>query len=173
MSFTRAVVFVGLAWAAGVVTSALVALSPWRLPVPEVALLLVLHLGIRSRGPLPSHVGVALVIGWLADLFSGAPTGLHALSLAVMMTLARGASSRLLVSSLWQEVLVALLAALGHGGLVLAASAPMYEGEAFAALRLVPGAALATALASPLVFAVLRRIDRRLLQPSTALRLGA
>jgi rod shape-determining protein MreD len=163
----RVAAFILLGYALMVLVSAVGALSPIRLPLPEVGLLVVLYLGLTARGPLPTHVGVALLLGYLTDVLSGAPRGLHALSLAATMLIARGAASRLLVARRWQEVLVTLLASLGHG-LVVAAlimspdGAPSWSagwGERLAAL---PGPAIVSAVTAPLFFALALRLDRRL-----------
>jgi rod shape-determining protein MreD len=102
-----------------------------------------------------------MCIGYLADLFAAAPRGLHALTLGVVLVAARGASSRLMVSSLWQVATVSLLAALAHGLLVVGLTSSMYA-DASRALALVPRTALATALCAPLMFALLKRVDRSL-----------
>lgn len=170
----RVAAFILLGYALMVLVSALGALSPVRLPLPEIGLLVVLYLGLSARGPLPTHLGVALLLGYFTDVLGGAPRGLHALSLAVMMLVARGASSRLLVARRWQEVLVTLLASFGHGIFVAALIAPQSGGDgALAAapiwtpgwgerLAALPGPAIASALMAPLFFAVALRLDRRL-----------
>jgi rod shape-determining protein MreD len=173
MSLQRGLAYVALAYVALIVVSSLEALIPF-IPggaVPEVSLLLVIHLGLGGRGSAPGTVGVAMIIGYLVDLFSGSPRGLHALSLGLVMVAARGASSRLMVSNLWQQVVVTLLASLGHGALLTALSSPMYDGDALQALRLLPATALSTAAIAPFVFAILRRADRRLIRDPHALRI--
>lgn len=167
MTAQRAIVMVLVGYVALIVTSSLQALSPWRVPTPEVALLIVLHLGLGGRGTAPSHVGVALVLGYLADLFAGAPKGAHCLTLGIAMVLARGASSRLDVATPWHTMVIALFAAAAHGLLLIAVSSSLYGGEPAVALRLVPTTAVATALLAPWAFGLLRRIDRRL-QPDPA-----
>lgn len=172
MSAQRAVVMILAVYGGLIVTSSLQALSPWRIPTPEVALLVVLYLGLGGRGTAPAHVAVALVIGYLADLFAGSPKGLESLTLAVAMLLARGASSRLDVATPWHTMIIALVAALAHGVVQLGISSSLYGGDAAAALRLVPTTALTTALAAPIVFAWLLRIDRRLAPDPARLRMS-
>jgi rod shape-determining protein MreD len=172
MTFSRGTMFVALGWAALIATASLAAILRLQVVVPDLCLLIVLYLGLVGRGTAPSLVGIALVLGYLQDLFSGSPRGLHALAMGAVMVVARAASSRLLVSSMWQQVLVTFLAALVHGALVLALSAPMYDGEAMQSLRLIPTTALFTAALAPLLFALFRRIDRRLQPDPRALRLG-
>ncbi|MGZ3429628.1 MAG: hypothetical protein ACXVCV_23415, partial [Polyangia bacterium] len=98
MTAQRAIVMILAVYVGLIVTSSLQVLSPWPpsdVPTPEVALLVVLYLGLGGRGTAPAHVAVALVIGYLADLFAGSPKGLESLTLGVAMVLARAASSRL------------------------------------------------------------------------------
>jgi rod shape-determining protein MreD len=174
MSLTRALSFVGVTYLVLVVTTGLAALSPWHLPAPEVTLLIVLYLGLLGRGSVSSHAALALAIGYLADLFAGSPRGLHALTLSLVMLVARGASSRLMVSSLWQQLVVTFAAALGHGALIVALSSSIAGDDlTSSALRLAPPTALVTAAVAPLAFALLKRVDRRLAPDPRALRMSA
>ncbi|MGZ3405587.1 MAG: rod shape-determining protein MreD [Polyangia bacterium] len=171
MTAQRAIVMILAVYVGLIVTSSLQVLSPWRVPTPEVALLVVLYLGLGGRGTAPAHVAVALVIGYLADLFAGSPKGLESLTLGVAMVLARAASSRLDVATPWHTMVIALVAALAHGLLQLAISSSLYGGDATLALRLVPTTALTTALVAPLVFHWLGKLDRRLAPDPARLRL--
>jgi rod shape-determining protein MreD len=172
VSAQRAIVMILAVYVGLIVTSSLQALSPWRVPTPEVALLVVLYLGLGGRGTAPGQLGVALVIGYLADLFAGSPKGLESLTLGVAMLLARAASSRLDVATPWHTMVIALVAALAHGLLQLAISSSMYAGDATAALRLVPTTAVTTALVAPFAFRLLHRLDRRLAPDPARLRMG-
>lgn len=172
MSFPRAVVMILAAYVGLLAVSSLQALSPWRLPTPEIGLLVVLYLGLGGRGSASAHVGVALVIGYLADLSAGAPKGLHALTLALAMVIARAASSRLDVATPWHTLVIAAAAATAHSLVQLALSSTLYDGETLASLRLVLPTALATALVAPLVFSLLRKLDRRLQPDPRALRMS-
>jgi rod shape-determining protein MreD len=166
----RGLIFILVGYAALVVTGALMTVVPWHL-VPEVTLLVVLYLGLGGRGAPSGFVGVALVLGWLTDLFSGAPRGLHALSLGLLMIAARGVSNRLLVATRWQVLLVTWIAAIGHGALLILLASPLYEGELWRALRRVPLSTAVTALCAPLVFGLLTRLDRKLAPDPRALRM--
>lgn len=172
MNAQRAIMMVLVGYVALLVTASLQALSSWRVPTPEVALLIVLYLGLGGRGTAPAHVAVALVLGYLADLFAGSPKGLQSLTLGVAMVLARAASSRLDVATPWHTMVIALFAAAAHGLLLIAISSPLYAGEPSAALRLVPTTAIATALVAPLCFWLLRRIDRRLSPDPSRIRMS-
>jgi rod shape-determining protein MreD len=172
VSAQRAIVMILAVYVGLIVTSSLQALSPWRVPTPEVALLVVLYLGLGGRGTAPAHVAVALVIGYLADLFAGSPKGLESLTLGIGMILARAASSRLDVATPWHTMVIALVAALAHGLLQLAISSSLYGGDATSALRLVPTTAITTALVAPFVFHYLGRLDRRLAPDPSRLRMS-
>jgi rod shape-determining protein MreD len=172
MNAVRGLVYLVLAYLLLTATASLDTLLPLHAWVPEVAVLLVLHIGLQSRGTAPANVTLALAMGYLVDLFSGAPRGLNALALALVMVFALGASSRLLVGNLWQQLVVAALTSLGYGALVVALSSPMYDGEAIEALAVLPMTALSTAIVAPFVFALCRRVDRRLVPDPRTLRLA-
>ncbi|HEY7954990.1 MAG: hypothetical protein ACHQ17_11315 [Polyangia bacterium] len=174
MTILRAMVFIGLAWASFVLLASFEALIPGLspLPVPAFGLLIVLYLGLAGRATMAPLVAVALAIGYLIDLLSGSPRWLHALTLAIVMVIARGASNRLLVASRWQKALVALVAALGNGALLVVLAAPPEwpTSEVLGLLRVIPSTALVTALLAPFVFALLGRLDRKLAPPPSAFR---
>jgi rod shape-determining protein MreD len=172
MSFTRGLTFIVVGHLLLILTGSLRALLPFTLPVPDVALIVILYLGLGGRGAPSAHAGVALILGYLTDLMSGAPRGLHALSFVIVMLLARAGASRLMVSRVWQEMVVTFAVALGHGALVIALASPMYDGEALSALRQVPLTALMTALVvAPLLFRFFRRVDRKLAPDPRTLRM--
>jgi rod shape-determining protein MreD len=176
MTLKRALGFIAIGFFALVVTTSAQAISPLRLATPEVMLLIVLYLGLGgagANGAMSGYVGVALVLGYLGDLFAGSPKGLQSLSLAVCMVVTRAASSRLIVISSWQVMTVAALATTGYSLLLLGLASTMFGEGAWAELRVVPPTVALTALLAPLQFAVLRRFDRRLLPDPTGLRLVA
>jgi rod shape-determining protein MreD len=175
VSAQRAILMILVTYVGLIITSALQALLPWpwgSVPTPEIALLVVVYLGLGGRGTAPAHVGVALAIGYLADLFAGSPKGLESLTLGIAMVLSRAASSRLDVATPWHTMLIALGATLAHGVLLVAISSSLYAGDATAALRLVPTTAIATALVAPFCFALLARLDRRLAPDPARLRMS-
>lgn len=162
MTAARAIAFVVATWLLLVLQAALASLLPWHGVAPEVALLVVLYIGFYGRGSPTGNAGLALTLGYLTDLFAASPRGLHALSFGLVVLAARGASNRLMVASTWQVLVVTLATALGHGALIVALTSSMYGDGAAGALWLVPLTAAATCVAAPLVFLVLKRIDRRL-----------
>jgi rod shape-determining protein MreD len=175
MTATRALAFIGIGYAALILTSVITALLPSHVMVPEVTLVIVLYLGLDTRGhaPASSCALVALVLGYITDVLSAAPRGLHAASLPTVMLVVRAVASRLMVARVWQQVVVSFVVALAHGALVVALISPIYDGKATAALKLVPWNALATSLVvAPPLFKLLGALDRKLSpEPRGSLRM--
>lgn len=161
MTFARALTFGLAAWAALVTVASLQAVLPVSLPTPDVVLIVVLYVGLSARGQLAGACALALVLGWFADLFAGAPKGLHMAAYALAGLAARGASSRILVRGPLPVALTALIFALAQGALVVVLRTSLQPSLGWGGLRQVPLAALATAILAPLAFRALRRIDRR------------
>ena len=139
--------------------------SFWAVPMPDVPLLVVLYLGLSGRGALSAHIGIALAIGYLADILGGSPKGLHSLSLGLIMLAARPLSSRLLVQRRWQEIVITVFGASVHG-LVVCALAIEPGGSSFAPSvwelsRTLPLQIVLTALCAPIVYPLLQRIDQK------------
>jgi rod shape-determining protein MreD len=167
----RAIAFVALSWLLLLLQASLASLLPWHGVAPEVALLVMLYIGFYGRGSALANAGLALTIGYLTDLFSAAPRGLHALTFGLVVLAARGASHRLMVASTWQVLVVTLATALGHGALIVALTSSLYGDGASGALWLVPLTAGATCFAAPIIFLLFRRVDRRL-APDTRMRMA-
>lgn len=162
MTAARSLAFVVVTWLLLILQASVASLLPWHGVAPEIALLVVLYIGFYGRGAATTNAGLALALGYLTDLFAASPRGLHALTFGLVVLAARGASNRLMVASTWQVLVVTLATALGHGALIVALTSSMYGDSAAGALWLVPFTASATCLAAPIVFLLLRRIDRKL-----------
>jgi rod shape-determining protein MreD len=168
MSITRGLLFFALAWLLLIVTASTGALIPWPFrfhgAVPELALVVVLYLGLSGRGSLPVLTALGVGIGYLADLSGGAPRGLHAFAYGVVIVGAHAVAGGLLVSRAWQEIVVVLFVCATEGvALVLLSSAPGESaGELIESLRVLPANVLVTGLLAPLFFALFRRLDARL-----------
>jgi rod shape-determining protein MreD len=174
VSAARALAFVLVGWVALIVTgvgTSLIGTQRW---APDVTLVIVLYvaLGTRGRDAASSCALVALALGYLCDLLSAAPRGLFAATHVIVVLVVRAAAGRLMVVRVWQEIVVSFVVALAHGALVVALASPLYGGEAPAALRDIPRAALATAFViTPLMFRFLRALDRKLAPDPRGLRL--
>jgi cell shape-determining protein MreD len=165
MSVARALTFLLVTWIALILVASGQAVLPidWpvRIPGPDVVLLVVLFLGLSSRGGLAGVCALSLVLGYFADLFAGSPKGLHMVAYALCGIAARGASSRILVRGHMLTALVALLFSLGCGALIVLVRTSLQPSLGWSAMRLVPPQALVTTLTAPFLFALLRRLDRR------------
>jgi hypothetical protein len=173
VSLLRALGLLGVAYLGLLLCSALPALLPGRLPVPDVALLVALYAGLTCRlvggasvslrdGRPAAMAAFGLGLGYLADLIGGAPRGLHALGLCLLVLVLRSAATQLLVRGAGFVMAVAALTAVLFGlllGLLRAWAEPEF---AFAGLRPVVGQAAMTALCAPPLFYLLQRVDARL-----------
>src|SRR5690242_19330640 len=79
-----------------VLQSTLLKLSPVHLAAPNLGLLVTLYAGLASW-PLGVAAIVGLVSGYLLDLVSGAPQGVHAFVFILMALAARTIASRVAV----------------------------------------------------------------------------
>lgn len=182
MSLSRAIFLLLLAYIGLVAATALSALS--LRPLPDVAFLIALYAGLHCR-PFASSggassallllhnarpesmAGFGAALGYLSDLVSGTPIGLHALGLSVSVLLLRAVSIRLLVRGVGAVMLVSLLSLFVYRLLlallyVLFAALFSPAGSTLWAapeLTSLIGEAVVTAALSPLVFAGLSRLD--------------
>jgi hypothetical protein len=161
VTFARGLTFLVAAWVGLVITATVGAVLPWHFPAPDVGLLVVLFVGLSARGGLAGVCALAVAAGYLADLFGGAPKGLHMVTYAACALAARGASARILVRGPMLVAATALSFALAFGALLVALRTSLQPSLGWGVLRQVPFAALSTALVAPVVFRVLRRLDRR------------
>ncbi len=170
-----------------VTQAALATLVPMHPFVPNLLLPIVIYLGVDPDVLLVRGAVLTFVLGYFLDVVGGAPTGLFTFVLVATYLVARGAGLRLLLRSVpFQMGLVAIIS-IATNGVMLALRAIFQPAEAFplvmpangmlgALVRFFLGddalvgtyvttattllaSAFATALAAPLVFAVVRRID--------------
>lgn len=128
---------------------------------PDLAALTAGYLGLTARRGLAGAVGAAVVTGYLADLLSGAPHGLLALTAGVVCLAAVGVQQRILVRG-WAltigfAVSVALLAALAALLIRVVTRDPLASAgtELWGALR----TAVASGLGGLFVLRMYRRVD--------------
>ena len=164
--FVRAATVLLLAFACLLLVDALWALPPSglrvRLPRPDVVFLAALFVSLSARGSFAGALGLAILLGWLADLRTGAPKGLHMATFAATSVLVGSASSRLLVSGALLTGVVAFVIALAHNLALVLLRASIAPSVGLSGLRLVAAQAIVTGFAAPSVFALLRRFDLRL-----------
>jgi rod shape-determining protein MreD len=170
-----------------VVQAALATFVPMHPFVPNLLLPIVVYLGVDPDVQLVRGAVLTFVLGYFLDVVAGAPTGLFTFVLVATYLVARGAGLRLLLRSVPFQMGLVVVISIAANGVMLALRAIFQPPEAFAlvmpangmlgaAVRFFLGedalvgayvttastllaSALATGLAAPLVFAVVRRID--------------
>lgn len=155
-----------LGFALLIVQTAVETLVPMHDYAPNLLLPIAIYLGVSPEVPVVRGTLVGFTLGYLLDSFSGNPMGLHTFVMTASFLVARGAGLRLFPQGPAFQILLAFLMAIAFGATVLALRA-IFEPPSYAigetspreiALALVRPA-LATAIASPLVFASVRRIE--------------
>jgi rod shape-determining protein MreD len=139
----------------------------WRLlpfvshAVPDLGALTAAYLGLTARRHGAPAVGGAVVLGYLADLISGAPPGLTALVLGLTTLVARAVQQRILVRGATLTIAFSAFVAIVAG--VLALLVRILYGMPHAAfateLQHLALVTVATAIIGPLLWRVFRRID--------------
>lgn len=163
MGFGRALGYVAVGWFGLLLVASLQAMLPSAWAVcPDVVLLVVFYVGLSPRGGVASVCALGVALGYLADLSSGGPRGLHMLVYALVGLGVRTLSTRVLVRGLGPTVLVAAVGATLAGVAVVGLRSALL-GSVFAvrALSPLPASVLATTLLAPVVFALLARLDAR------------
>ena len=154
-----------------VLQSVLLEFFPWTFPPPALGLLVVVHVGVNAAFGMRQAVILAFVLGYLADLVTGAPRGTHALVYVLVALLLLGLRQRLSVRATTARVVLGfvfgLLAALGTVGV----RAVVLSGLDVASLSRTPLEALSTAVAAAPVLWLLYRLDQRFEPPRTRLGL--
>ena len=149
-----------------VLQSSVAMLVPMDEVTPNLVLPIVIFLGVTPEVHIVRGAIVGFALGYLLDSFSGSPMGLHTFLMTASFMVARGAGLRLFPQGPVFQILLAFLMSFAFGATVLALRA-IFERPSLAigeatleqtALALVRPA-LATAIVSPLVFAVVRRIE--------------
>ena len=145
-------------------------LAPVRMVAPSLGLLVVLYVGLSAKWAISSASVVALCTGYLLDLVSGAPQGVHALVFVLMVVMARGLSTRVAVQGILLSAATAFVASLVGAFLVVLVRAQVSPEGGYGGLRQAPLEALLTGICGPFVLGLLRRIDGKL--ESTRARVG-
>jgi rod shape-determining protein MreD len=163
VSLRRTIVFVLLGWAALLVESSLAAILPGShrlLAPPELALFVVVYLGLAGRGSAPGLCAAALSVGYLRDLYLGAPRGVEAFAFCVVALCARAMHGRVFLERYAQLAVVACAMSLLHSLIVIAFG--VGDATFGACLRAVPALLVGAAVIAPIAIKTLRVIDLRL-----------
>jgi cell shape-determining protein MreD len=131
--------------------------SPWDPLTADLTLPLLLWMGL-SDVPLVRGAPSAFAIGYLVDLFSAGPQGLHAVVAVVVYLSSRTASLRLFSAGVAFQMLLTFLASLFTSGAILFLRFIFERSIDNVGAVLLPMAVrgVATALLSPLLFRLAR-----------------
>lgn len=158
-SIWRAVALPALAFGLLVVESILWGYTPWDPLTADLTLPILLWMGL-SDVPVVRGAPSAFAIGYLVDLSSAAPQGLHAFVAVVVYLSSRTASLRLFSAGAVFQMLLTFLASLFTSGAILFLRfifEQSLENLGSAAVPIVVRG-VATALVSPLIFRLARRV---------------
>jgi len=149
----------------------LVAQSAFAMLVPiasfaNLMLPIAIFLGVSPGVHIVRGALVAFALGYLVDSHCGNPIGLHTFVMTASFMVARGAGLRLFPQGTAFQVLLTFLMAIAFGATVLALraifeqpGAAIGESSPKETLIVLTEPALITALCSPFVFAVTRRLE--------------
>lgn len=153
-----------------VLQSTVLELAPVRMAAPSLGLLVVLYVGVSPKWSMSSAAIIGLCTGYLLDLVSGAPQGVHAFVFVLMSVVARALSTRVAVQGIVLSAATAFVASFLAAILVVIVRARVAPEGGYGGLRDAPLEALLTAVAGPVVMGGLRRIDGKL--EATRARVG-
>jgi len=130
--------------------------------VPSFGLLVVLHVGLSpSKWTISSAALVAFATGYLFDLVSGAPQGVHAFVFTLMTLFARALTRRVLVNGIVLGAATSFVASLLASFLIVLVRAQVAPEGGYGGLHQAPLEAVLTAIFGPLVLSLFRRLDGR------------
>lgn len=142
--------------------STILELAPVHMVTPAVGILVLLHAALSPRWPVSSVTLLAFAIGYLFDLLSGAPLGVHAFAYVLVALLACLLTTRLVVRGFVLVASTAFVAALVGGVLVVVVRAQIAPEGGYAGIQDAPLEALLTGLFAPPVLWLLRQLEGRL-----------
>ncbi len=135
--------------------------APAPMVAPSLGLLVVLHVGLSPKWSISSAAVVGLCTGYLFDLVSGAPRGLHAFVFILMALFARLLMARLAVRGFVLKGATSFVASLVAAVLIIVVRA-VVSPEGGYGFRQAPLEALLTGFFGPPVLWLLARLDGRL-----------
>jgi rod shape-determining protein MreD len=145
-----------------ILQSTVLEVAPVHLAAPSLGLLVVMHVGLSSKWSVSSAAIVAFCTGYLLDLVSGAPQGVHAFVFVLMFIFARALSVRVAVRGIVMGAAASFVASLLCALLVVFVRAQVAPEGGYGGLRQAPVEALLTAFFGPFVLGLLRRIDGKI-----------
>ena len=145
-----------------ILQSTVLELAPVRMAAPSLGLLVVLYVGISPKWAISSASIVALCTGYLLDLVSGAPQGVHALVFILIAVMGRALSTRVAVQGIVLTAAASFVASLVGALLIVMVRAQVAPESGYGGLRQAPLEALLTGICGPVVLGLMRRIDGKL-----------
>jgi rod shape-determining protein MreD len=145
-----------------ILQSTVLELAPVRMAAPSLGLLVVMHVGLSGKWSISSASLVAFATGYLLDLVSGAPQGVHAFVFVLMTLFARVLAARVAVTGFVMSAAVSFVASLVAALMIVIVRAQVAPEGGYGGLRQAPIEAVLTAIAGPFVLGLLRRIDGKI-----------
>jgi rod shape-determining protein MreD len=155
----RSAATLAIAYLLLILQSTVLELAPMHMATPSLGLLVVLHVGLSPKWTTSSAAVVSFVTGYLFDLVSGAPQGVHAFVFVVMSLFARSLSTRVAVQGIVLSAATSFVASLLASALIVIVRAQVAPEAGYGGLRQAPIEGLLTAIVGPLVLGLFRRID--------------
>lgn len=137
-------------------------LMPVEIPMPDLALLVILYLALAVKGSPSAGAACAVGLGYLSDLFSGAPRGLYSLTFVLCYFVVRGLSARLYLRGKLSQMLASFIASLATSVLLVGLEVVLSRHATWAMIHPALGSALVTGLVAPFMFWLLWSIDKKL-----------
>jgi len=144
-----------------ILQSTVLELAPVHMAVPSFGLLVVLHVGLSPKWTLSSSAVIAFATGYLFDLVSGAPQGVHAFVFTLMALFARALTRRVAVNGIVLGAATSFVASLLASFLIVVVRAQVAPEGGYGGLRQAPLEAVLTGIFGPLVLSLFRRLDGR------------
>jgi len=142
--------------------STVLELAPVHIVTPSFGLLVVLHAALSAKWSLSSVALLSFCVGYLFDLLSGAPLGVHAFVYVLVSQFARLLSTRLVARGFLLTAATAFVAALFSGVLVVVVRALVAPEGGYDGISQAPLEALLTALFAPPLLWLMHTINGRL-----------
>lgn len=167
----RNVAFIALGFLILILQAAVSSLVPMRWLAPNLLLPVVIYLGVSHDIGIVRGAALSFVLGYLLDSFCGSPMGLQTFVMVATFMAARGAGLKFFLRGPLFQVGLTFGVGVGAGATVLALRAifeppsPFPVDEVWPTVVSLVVPALVTAIFSPIVFAVARRIDSALTRP--------
>ena len=159
------IVLIALGFVLLAVQSALATMIPIHTFAPNLMLPITIILGVSHEVPIVRGALIAFILGYLLDAFCGSPMGLHTFVLVAIFMVSRGAGLRLFLRGPLFQVILTFLMGLAAGGTIVALRAIFEKPAPFPTedyqntVMVIAKSAAVTALAAPLIFMAVRRIE--------------